>query len=146
MKIRPAISNDVAQLLSLAKSTDRAALWSEDTYHHIFRESGRVALVAEDDGRIVGFIVVHAILSEWEIENVAVCAEVQKQGIGKRLVEEVLTYARRDGASKLLLEVRESNAAARALYRKCGFEETGKRRHYYTYPDEDAVLLALELH
>jgi ribosomal-protein-alanine N-acetyltransferase len=61
------------------------------------------------------------------------------------LIDNVLREARKNGALAILLEVRESNAAARALYAKVGFREEGRRPRYYRDPDEDAVLMRLRL-
>ena len=67
----------------------------------------------------------------------------QRQGIGMRLLNEFLEQARAEGGRAVFLEVRESNASARALYRKAGFKETGGRTGYYSDPAEDAKLYRL---
>ena len=46
----------------------------------------------------------------------------------------------RGRARTILLEVRESNSAARKLYEKCGFVQSGRRQRYYKQPEEDAIL------
>ena len=61
-------------------------------------------------------------------------------GIGKQLMNTLLVQARQTNSDAILLEVRESNAAARRLYEELGFRETGRRKAYYTNPREDAVL------
>jgi ribosomal-protein-alanine acetyltransferase len=95
--------------------------------------------------RIMGFIVAQCLGPEWEIENVAVVAPARRCGVGRRLVDEVIRMARRQGAEAVYLEVRESNAAARGLYGRVGFEETGRRRRYYSDPEEDAVVCSLSV-
>ncbi len=63
----------------------------------------------------------------------------RRKGLGKRLLQALLDAAR-ETKSSVFLEVRESNAAARALYENAGFEQTGRRPSYYTSPLEDAIL------
>lgn len=144
--ISPAIPEDLNEILVLEQSTDSAAHWSEEQYHDIFRGivRGRIILVAKE-GRVFGFIVARWLESEWEIENVAVAAERQRSGVGKALLGELLKQAGLAGANSVILEVRESNAAARALYESLGFVEEDRRKSYYATPQEDAVLYRLPL-
>lgn len=130
-------------MMALERRAATAAHWSEADYARIFSpgEGGprRVALVLEEEA-VVGFIVAHVFGPEWEIENVAVAGPARRRGLAARLLGELMDLARRQGASSVFLEVRESNAAARALYEKWAFVEAGRRRSYYCHPDEDAVL------
>jgi len=74
-----------------------------------------------------------------------VAPEQRRSGIGTRLIQEVLLRAEAGGATSVLLEVRESNFAARRLYEKLGFSEKGRRNDYYRDPQEDALLLQIFL-
>jgi len=120
-----------------------AAHWHVREYDVVFAPEAprRVALVAEDeDQQICGFIVARCGVDEWEIENVVVAPERRRRGIGRELVRMVVRLAGA-AASAVLLEVRESNTAARQLYEKLGFVEIGRRPGYYHDPVEDALLL-----
>jgi hypothetical protein len=68
---------------------------------------------------------------------------VARRGIGNELVKVDETGAENEAATAILLEVRESNLAARGLYEKQGFREVGRRRGYYADPVEDAILYTL---
>ena len=94
---------------------------------------------------LAGFIVARIVGSDWEIENLAVCAAARREHLGTRLVLEILQLARSRGATSVWLEVRQSNSAARALYEGCGFVQTGSRADYYRDPAEDAVLYRHQL-
>ncbi len=98
----------------------------------------RLALVLEE-AEVVAFIVARGVGSEWEIENLAVAGRVQRRGLGSRLLGEFLNRLRARGPESVFLEVRESNQAARALYEKWAFVESGRRKAYYRDPAEDAV-------
>jgi len=97
--------------------------------------------VVERDSQIAGFMVGCQVGEEWEIENIAVTGSAQRSGLGTRLLSEFLQLVRERGGQAIFLEVRESNRAARALYRKLAFVEAGRRRQYYENPLEDALIL-----
>jgi len=94
---------------------------------------------------IVGFLVARHVSGEWELENIVVSEESRGKGIGAGLLGELFSRARLSGDSSVFLEVRESNSAARGLYAKVGFEESGRRRGYYSNPQGDAVLYSKTL-
>ncbi len=80
-----------------------------------------------------------------EVEGLVVEREHRRQGIGAALIDACMAWAANAGASAIRLEVRASNAAATALYRRLGFSTTGVRRAYYSAPVEDALLLEAPL-
>ena len=94
---------------------------------------------------IVAFLIAHHLGSEWELENIVVDPAARRKGLGARLLEELLTRARKANSESVFLEVRHSNLAARDLYQKLGFAETGRRKAYYSSPTEDAILCRFEL-
>jgi ribosomal-protein-alanine N-acetyltransferase len=150
MLIRAAVPDDVPQIMSLAQQSETAAHWSAREYDALFAPEApeRVALVAFEESQsaaVAGFVIARCGTDEWEIENVVVDPGLRRQGIGQLLIEGVLREAKKSGAIAVVLEVRESNAAARALYSKAGFTEQGRRPKYYHDPEEDAVLMRLAL-
>ena len=95
-------------------------------------------LVAEVAGEVAGFLVLRRTHpEETEILNLAVDPAERRRGIASALLREAL----RRHSGVFYLEVRESNAAARALYRRCGFREAGVRPKYYEHPSEDGVVM-----
>jgi ribosomal-protein-alanine N-acetyltransferase len=152
--IRSARLHDVSAILAIERQAPGAAHWTEEQYDKLVRNG--VVLVAEYEPapcknrkergtlcRLCGFICAQAIAGEWEIENVVVAAEFLRCGIADGLVRELIRCAASQTASAILLEVRESNRPALGLYEKHGFREVGRRRAYYSDPEEDAILYAL---
>jgi len=138
--VRAAIPADLPALLALDRAAPAAAHWNEAEYRQLFtKDTGHFTLVIEED-YVRGFIVGRDLGPEWEIENIVIANSAQRRGLGTRLVQEVLERAQTQGAQAVLLEVRESNRAARGLYSKLGFVENGRRKSYYGNPEEDAVL------
>jgi ribosomal-protein-alanine N-acetyltransferase len=102
-------------------------------------------LVARDaHGRIVGYIIYWIAGPEFHVLNVAVHPDFRNRGVGRALINRCIADAMSDHAEFVALEVRESNASARALYRSYGFVTIGIRRHYYK-DGEDALVLLLHL-
>ncbi len=96
---------------------------------------------------LVGYAVMMIGAGEAHLLNLSIAAPSQRRGCGTELLEQLLDVARGYGAGVLLLEVRPSNAAARAMYAGYGFEQIGTRRGYYPARDgrEDALLLSYRL-
>ena len=132
--------------MTLEKHAVTASHWSPKQYDGLFEESAsRLALVIEEEGSVVGFLIARAIAAEWEIENLAVAGPARRRGLGTRLLGECLDRVRGQGGTAVFLEVRESNGAARALYEQWAFEEAWRRPRYYQQPEEDASLYRLAL-
>jgi ribosomal-protein-alanine N-acetyltransferase len=142
LRIRPATPNDAPSILALERTAAGAAHWSPEQYQEILSSPSRVVLVAEGDGRLQGFLIARCGI-DWEIENLVVTEALRNQGLGTQLVGQLLALARSHGAETVLLEVRESNTAARALYEKLHFKQSGRRKAYYHDPEEDAVLYSI---
>ena len=140
IQVRHATTADLSRMMEIARRSVTAAQWNQDQYEQTFSTS-RVALVIEEAGHVVGFIVGRDAAGEWEIENIAVTADARRRGLGSHLVGEFLHYVRSSGGIQVFLEVRESNNAARALYEKWAFVEAGRRTGYYNDPPEDALIL-----
>jgi ribosomal-protein-alanine N-acetyltransferase len=89
--------------------------------------------------KIVGVITGWVVIDEWQIFNLVVSPDYQRQGIAEQLLRNGARAANLRGATRAVLEVRESNEAARRLYLKLGFVVLGRRRDYYRDPLEDAL-------
>jgi [ribosomal protein S18]-alanine N-acetyltransferase len=146
MTIRLATPADIPAMMRLTDDST-AAHWSADHYQQVFapRSPRRMALVIEEEEQLQGFLVAHSIADEWEIENIAIEVNARRRGRGTQLLREFLTRARAEGAAAVFLEVRVSNQAARSLYEKSSFVESGRRPHYYSQPEEDAIVYRLPL-
>lgn len=129
----------VAELEARSFSTP----WRAATFHRLLERSAVDLWVVEEEGRVVAYAVVWRVLDQAELANIAVREEARGRGLGARLLQHALDRARVAGVRTVYLEVRVSNEAARRMYRRAGFRETGRRRGYYTDPPEDALVLQL---
>jgi [ribosomal protein S18]-alanine N-acetyltransferase len=104
--------------------------------------------LVEEGGEIVGYFMAMPGFEEMHLLNVTVASHHQGRGHARRLLAELYALSAGFAASAVWLEVRESNARARALYLCEGFSEAGRRRDYYPAPQgrrEDAILMTRSL-
>lgn len=99
-----------------------------------------LVVVDAQDG-VLGYVIARRMADEGEILNVGVAPSARRRGVGRLLVRKALERLGELGARSVYLEVRESNVAARELYREFGFVEVWRRAKYYQRPVEDAILL-----
>jgi len=120
--------------------------WPEHSYQYEVRhnKAARCFVAEASDKRVVAMIVSWIIVDELHIATLATHEEHRREGIGSRLLVEALRDASTLGAKRVLLEVREGNGAAMAMYQKFGFQATGRRPNYYRDNGEDAILMTLE--
>jgi ribosomal-protein-alanine N-acetyltransferase len=129
--LRPAEARDEGEasvLLALALGA------SGHTPRAVFRDAiaqDDLLVVAAADGGLVAVGVGRVAADELEIHTVAVAPHCRRQGLARRVVATLESEATAAGATRALLEVRASNHAAIALYRACGYVETGQRLGYY---------------
>ena len=95
------------------------------------------------EGRLEGTAVFQLILDEASLLNLTLEPECRGRGLGRRLLEDSLSLLKSQGAAFCYLEVRSQNQPALGLYRRLGFEETGRRRGFYQSPPDDALLMRL---
>ncbi len=143
MTIRSAALDDVPALLAIEQEAASAAHWTREQYE--LRVGAGLILVAEERGKLSGFVCAREVAGVWEIENIVVTERARRRGVGDGLLFELSRRARNQAGTAVWLEVRESNHPARRLYEKHGFYEAGRRRGYYSAPVEDAVLYELRL-
>jgi len=115
--------------------------WSHGLFLAEARRPERIYLVARMGSTVVGFAGLLFALTDGHVTTIAVDPERQGARIGTRLMLVLIREAIARGATAVTLEVRASNEAALALYRRFGFAPVGTRKGYYRHPDEDALVL-----
>jgi ribosomal-protein-alanine N-acetyltransferase len=131
---------DGEAVFEICRQSPLAAQWSKESYDQA-HSSGQIVLIAELDGQICGFLVARIIGDDAEILNMAVDPSHRRNGIGSALLTAAISAAQAQNAQNIYLEVRESNSAGIAFYRRHNFEKTTQRRGYYSSPTENAVVM-----
>lgn len=118
--------------------------WSEKSVASELENPLSYWLVAMDGEKLVGYVGSQTVLGETDMMNVAVSPDYRRKGIAEGLILALIAALKARESHCLTLEVRDSNASARALYEKLGFSEIGRRKNYYRNPKEDALILRKE--
>ncbi len=145
-RIRPMEIMDIKQVIKV----ERAAYefpWTPNIFRDCLRV-GYYCCVLEDAGEVIGHAVMSYAIGECHILNVCMHPDYQNQGLGRRMIRQLLDVGYRNGARIAFLEVRLSNSAACRLYENLGFTEVGIRKGYYPAKHdghEDAMILAYDL-
>ena len=119
--------------------------WSEKSVLETVQQKQSVCFAAEKAGHLLGYMLAYHAADEAEIARIAVQKEARRQGAAGKLMQALAQYCEEHKMEKLLLDVRESNEAARSFYTKNGFVEDGIRQGFYVNPSEDAVLMSRQL-
>lgn len=96
-----------------------------------------------EDKEIIGYIAFSHVIDTMDIIAISIRQAYRMRGYASLLLTEVISYAKQNNITSILLEVRESNTAAIHLYQQHGFQQLSRRPHYYHNPDETALLLGL---
>ncbi len=148
---------DLIEVVELEDMT-KLSRWGYDGYRSdLLHNPLAVMLVARGEApphnlrRILGFVVGRVqpsprdAANELHIANVAIHPGFRRMGIAKRLIQEAMATGRMYGAASAMLEVRLSNLPAQELYASLGFEVTFRKRAYYSFPVEDALIMERSL-
>jgi ribosomal-protein-alanine N-acetyltransferase len=146
--VEAARAHDLPVLLEIERASFSHP-WTRRNFESELAVSGQGVFFVVRDGLapseerqgIRGYCAVRVAAGEMHLLNLTVAEEARRRGLGGFLLDLSLSLAGGRGAREAFLEVREGNAAARALYASRGFSEGGRRRGYYRRPEEDALLL-----
>jgi [ribosomal protein S18]-alanine N-acetyltransferase len=141
----PCRLEDVTELETILKASPEAAAWSSILLKEACEEKGAHLLVAWQGNEITGFVSGRRVADEAEILNLAVKPEKRRGGVGRALVDALLEVFKREGATHVYLEVRQSNTGGIAFYEGLSFRQVGRREHYYQAANEAALILGLTL-
>lgn len=142
--IEKAQKSDLDEIMDIERAVFSVP-WSESGMLFEIESPDAFFAIAKEDGKIVGFVVLHEFSEEGEIFNIAVREEYRRKRVGTALLEAALEHAENRGLSRLFLEVRAGNSAAYDMYMKNGFIPLGVRKGYYDFPKEDAIIMTREM-
>ncbi|HET7538767.1 MAG TPA: ribosomal protein S18-alanine N-acetyltransferase [Polyangiaceae bacterium] len=143
-ELRPSIAKLSREDVSTVAGLLRASGVELDLEAELSREIALPwVLKGADSGEPLAFSLVWSVADELQLIDIASHPQHRRQGHARALLNELLSYARREHKRLILLEVRQSNQAAIRLYESVGFTTSGVRRRYYSDTGEDALLMRI---
>jgi len=145
LTLREMRPEDLPQVHAIEEYFEKSP-WSMRSFSHELQSKDSILKVGEFNGQIVGYICIKILLDVAHIMKIMVIPEFRRKGIGTRLAQACIDVLRvKNSVRKLTLEVRESNLPAINFYKKLGFKLNGIRRSYYVRPEEDALIMSMEI-
>lgn len=144
LTVRDMVETDLDAIAGLEAAAFTDA-WTSKSIHDTFCQKQAFIVTAENDGKVVGYCIVYFVLDEGEIARIAVDPSCRRQGVGRKILEQVSQICGDKGITRLLLDVRESNENARRFYLSHGFQEDGIRKNFYEMPKENAILMSKDI-
>ncbi|MGN1372485.1 MAG: ribosomal protein S18-alanine N-acetyltransferase [Candidatus Coproplasma sp.] len=144
MIIRRCKFEDILAVAELEKQCFSGESWGYGTLASSFENSQYSMFVAEEGGEVAGYGCISVSFENCDLENVLVAEEYRRSGVGRRILNELISEAKSRGAENMFLEVRVSNAPAMRLYLSSGFIGVYARSRYYS-DGEDCLVMKKSL-
>ena len=144
VQFRPMTIVDLDEVMVIERTAVRFP-WSAGFFRQELQVACARSILAETEGRIIGYVLFWLLPGAIDIHNIAVHVDYRRRGIARVLLRKVVGEARRQSVIRVLLEVRRSNLPAQKLYESVGFLTRGIRKGYYSDNGEDALAMTLEL-
>ena len=140
IQIRGMVLEDVSQVLKLERAIFPDP-WSAAAFKEQITARGWGAIVAECEGRIIGYACYYIVSGESHLTNIGVDPKYRRKSVAKRLLENILRVVTDSNCEYIFLEVRPSNHGAVAFYERFHFDLLYRRPNYYREPVEDALVM-----
>jgi ribosomal-protein-alanine N-acetyltransferase len=138
------LAADLDQIVEIEKAS-MPSPWSKELFDAELQRSQARYFVAEDKGKVIGYMGYWEAPEEAHIINLAVAPQARQKGVGFEMMNHCLGFAYSKGARLATLEVRAGNEAAQKLYEKMNFRTVAIRKKYYSDNQEDAIVMLREL-
>ena len=137
VSIRWMLRRDMEEVLEIENECFEFA-WVEDDFMRCLRQRNCIGMVAEYQGRVVGFMIYELLKTKIHLLNVATFSEFRRKGVGTQLVAKLIAKLGNQRRSRITLEVRETNLPAQVFLRSLGFLAVDILRDFYDETNEDA--------
>jgi ribosomal-protein-alanine N-acetyltransferase len=138
--IRWMIRRDMADALDIENDGFEFP-WSEDDFIRCLRQRNCIGMVAEQEDRVVGFMIYELHKTRLHLLNLAVSKDYRRRGVGAQMLAKLTAKLSTQRRTRILLEVRETNLPAQVFFRTLGFRAVSVLRDFYDDTTEDAYLM-----
>ncbi|MCS7167576.1 MAG: ribosomal protein S18-alanine N-acetyltransferase [Gemmatales bacterium] len=144
IQVRWMIKRDMPEVLAIEQASFDNP-WSEEDFLNALRQRNCIGMVAETHDQLLGFIVYELQKSQMVVLNLAVHPQFRRQGIGRLMMERLISKLSQQRRNKITLQVRESNLPAQLFFKALGFQAIRVLRGYYSDTGEDAYVMQYRL-
>ncbi len=141
IEVTPTTVEHIDDIMEVEKLSFKIPWSRESFFDELTKNEFAIYFSAAVEDRVVGYAGMWKVFDEGHITNIAVHPQYRGNGIGSRLLENLIEKAKNTGIIRMTLEVRKGNLAARGLYKKYGFDAGGLRKAYYADNGEDAIIM-----
>ena len=138
--IRWMIRRDMADVLQIERESFEFP-WIDEDFIRCLRQRNCIGMVAEHEGRVVGFMIYELHRTRIHLLNFAVGSLYQRRGVGSQMIAKLIAKLSVQRRSRILLEIRETNLDAQLFFRENGFRAISVIHSFYDDTPEDAYLL-----
>ena len=139
--IKKLTSNDInyiEQIFNLEKEIFINSAFNKSYMETLIKADNSFIYTYIIDDKVCGYLMVLDSIDVYEILAIATIEEYKNKGIAQELLDKIKT-------KDIFLEVRESNQIAISFYKKNKFKEISIRKNYYSEPNENAIIMKLEV-
>lgn len=144
VRIRWMIKRDMPEVLAIEQASFDTP-WTEEDFLNALRQRNCIGMVAEAQENLVGFIVYELYKTQVAVLNLAVHPDYRRRGVGRQMVERLISKLTQHRRDKITLEVRERNLPAQLFFKALGFQAVRVLREYYPDTGEDAYVMQYRL-
>ena len=140
LHIRWMIRRDMPEVLEIENESFEFP-WTDEDFIRCLRQRNCIGMVAEAEGRVLGFMIYELHNTRIHLLNFAVASDGRRQGVGSRMVDKLVSKLSHQRRTRIALEVRETNLAAQLFFRKNGFRAVSVLKNFYEDSPEDAYVM-----
>ena len=146
-QIRIATEADLEQIMQIEKACFANDAWSKSNMKSELLAPHTTYVVAEESNSLIGYAGLSKLptTNSSDIQTIAVSESHRGLGVGRKLMESLLAFAREQKAREVILEVREDKPTPQSLYSSLGFRAIDRRENYYQPDGVAAIVMRLDL-
>ena len=144
VNVRWMVRRDFSQVLAIEETCFEFP-WTEEEFRQCLQERNCLGMVAEHEGRVVGFIVYETPKNRIFVTNIAVAPEFQRHGIARQMIQKLVSKMIHQQRHKVAISIRETNLPALLCFRALGFRAVTVLKNFYEDQNEDTYVLQYRL-
>jgi ribosomal-protein-alanine N-acetyltransferase len=140
VQVRWMVRRDFVQVLAIEQACFEFP-WTEEEFLQCLHQPNCLGMVAEHEGRVVGFVIYETPKNRIFVTNIATDPEFQRHGIARQMIQKLVAKMIYQRRQKIAIEIRETNIPALLCFRALGFRTATIRKNFYDNQSEDAYVL-----